>query len=124
MGQGQGQNGVNQFSGELLDVINSVFGSFDVFKQKFEDVVKICFGLGWVWLVVKDGKFDVVFIVNQDNLLMGEVIVGVSGILILGVDVWEYVYYFNYQNCCFDYFVVFWNVVNWDEVLKCYVVVK
>lgn len=45
-------------------------------------------------------------------------------ILILGLDVWEYVYYLKYKNVCLDYIVVFWNVINWDEVNKCFEVVK
>lgn len=124
MGQGQGQNGANQPSGELLDAINSAFGSFDAFKQKFEDAAKTRFGSGWAWLVVKDGKLDVVSTANQDNPLMGEAIAGVSGTPILGVDVWEHAYYLNYQNRRPDYFAAFWNVVNWDEVSKRYAAAK
>lgn len=37
-------------------------------------------------------------------------------ILIIGFDVWEYVYYLCYQNKCVDYVVVFWNVVDWEKV--------
>nr|1Y67_A Chain A, Manganese Superoxide dismutase [Deinococcus radiodurans]1Y67_B Chain B, Manganese Superoxide dismutase [Deinococcus radiodurans]1Y67_C Chain C, Manganese Superoxide dismutase [Deinococcus radiodurans]1Y67_D Chain D, Manganese Superoxide dismutase [Deinococcus radiodurans]2AW9_A Chain A, Superoxide dismutase [Mn] [Deinococcus radiodurans]2AW9_B Chain B, Superoxide dismutase [Mn] [Deinococcus radiodurans] len=124
MGQGQGQNGANQPSGELLDAINSAFGSFDAFKQKFEDAAKTRFGSGWAWLVVKDGKLDVVSTANQDNPLMGEAIAGVSGTPILGVDVWEHAYYLNYQNRRPDYLAAFWNVVNWDEVSKRYAAAK
>lgn len=124
MGQGQGQNGANQPSGELLDAINSAFGSFDAFKQKFEDAAKTRFGSGWAWLVVKDGKLDVVSAANQDNPLMGEAIAGVSGTPILGVDVWEHAYYLNYQNRRPDYLAAFWNVVNWDEVSKRYAAAK
>lgn len=68
-----------------------------------------------------DGKLEICFIVNQDNLIMGE---GCKGKVIFGLDVWEYVYYLYYQNCCLDYINVFFNVINWDEVVKCYVVVK
>ena len=124
MGQGQGQNGANQPSGELLDAINSAFGSFDAFKQKFEDAAKTRFGSGWAWLVVKDGKLDVVSTANQDNPLMGEAIAGVSGTPILGVDVWEHAYYLNYQNRRPDYLAASWNVVNWDEVSKRYAAAK
>ncbi|WP_339095854.1 superoxide dismutase [Mn] [Deinococcus sp. VB343] len=120
MGQGQG----GQPSGELLEAINSAFGSFDAFKQKFEDAAKTRFGSGWAWLVVKDGKLDVVSTANQDNPLMGEAVAGVSGTPILGVDVWEHAYYLNYQNKRPDYLAAFWNVVNWDEVAKRYAAAK
>ena len=125
MGQGQGgQNGANQPSGELLDAINSAFGSFDAFKQKFEDAAKTRFGSGWAWLVVQNGQLAVVSTANQDNPLMGEAVAGVSGTPILGVDVWEHAYYLNYQNRRPDYLAAFWNVVNWDEVSKRYAAAK
>lgn len=120
MGPGKG----GQPSGELADAINSAFGSFDAFKEKFEDAAKTRFGSGWAWLVVKDGKLAVVSTANQDNPLMGEAIAGVSGTPILGVDVWEHAYYLNYQNKRPDYLKAFWNVVNWDEVSKRYASAK
>ena len=120
MGQGKG----GQPSGEVLEAINSAFGSFDAFKQKFEDAAKTRFGSGWAWLVVKDSKLDVVSTANQDNPLMGEAVAGVSGTPILGVDVWEHAYYLNYQNKRPDYLAAFWNVVNWDEVAKRYAAAK
>ena len=120
MGGGKG----GQPSGELLDAINSAFGSFDAFKEKFEDAAKTRFGSGWAWLVVQNGKLAVVSTANQDNPLMGEGVAGVSGTPILGVDVWEHAYYLNYQNRRPDYLKAFWNVVNWDEVAKRYAAAK
>ncbi|RTR28303.1 superoxide dismutase [Mn] [Deinococcus radiophilus] len=116
MGSGQG----GQPSGELMQAIESAFGSFDAFKEKFEEAAKTRFGSGWAWLVVKDGQLDVVSTANQDNPLMGEAVAGTSGTPILGVDVWEHAYYLNYQNKRPDYLKAFWNVVNWDEVAKRY----
>ncbi len=118
------QNENNAPTGELLDAINSAFGSFDAFKEKFEDAAKTRFGSGWAWLVVKDGQLAVVSTANQDNPLMGEAVAGVSGTPILGVDVWEHAYYLNYQNRRPDYLKAFWNLVNWDEVAKRYAAAK
>ena len=120
MGQGKG----GQPTGELMDAINAAFGSFDAFKEKFEDAAKTRFGSGWAWLVVQGGKLAVVSTANQDNPLMGEAVAGVSGTPILGVDVWEHAYYLNYQNKRPDYLKAFWNVVNWDEVAKRYAAAK
>lgn len=120
MGQGKG----GQPTGELMDAINAAFGSFDAFKEKFEDAAKTRFGSGWAWLVVQGGKLAVVSTANQDNPLMGEPVAGVSGTPILGVDVWEHAYYLNYQNKRPDYLKAFWNVVNWDEVAKRYAAAK
>lgn len=122
--QVMGPNAGGQPSGELLEAINSAFGSFDAFKEKFEDAAKTRFGSGWAWLVVKGGKLEVVSTANQDNPLMGEAVAGVSGTPILGVDVWEHAYYLNYQNKRPDYLKAFWNVVNWQEVSKRYAAAK
>ncbi|MFC3835518.1 MULTISPECIES: superoxide dismutase [Mn] [Deinococcus] len=115
-----GPQGSGQPSGELLQAITDAFGSYDAFKEKFEDAAKTRFGSGWAWLVVKDGKLSVVSTANQDNPLMGEAIAGTSGTPILGVDVWEHAYYLNYQNKRPDYLKAFWNAVNWAEVQKRY----
>src|SRR3954454_1953023 len=40
-------------SGELADAINSAFGSFDEFKEKFEANGVAQFGSGWTWLVIE-----------------------------------------------------------------------
>ncbi|MDL2344676.1 superoxide dismutase [Mn] [Deinococcus sp. MIMF12] len=116
-GQGQPQ-------GELAGAIEQAFGSFDAFKQKFEDAAKTRFGSGWAWLVVQGGQLAVVSTANQDNPLMGEAVAGVRGTPILGVDVWEHAYYLNYQNRRPDYLAAFWNVVNWDEVARRYAEAK
>ena len=122
--QVMGPNQGGQPSGELMDAITSAFGSFDAFKEKFEDAAKTRFGSGWAWLVVKNGVLDVVSTANQDNPLMGEAVAGVSVTPVLGVDVWEHAYYLNYQNRRPDYLKAFWNAVNWDEVSRRYSAAK
>ncbi|PIH00044.1 superoxide dismutase [Mn] [Deinococcus sp. UR1] len=119
-----GPQASGQPSGELADAITAAFGSFDAFKEKFEDAAKTRFGSGWAWLVVKDGALAVVSTANQDSPLMGEGVAGVSGTPILGVDVWEHAYYLNYQNKRPDYLKAFWSVVNWDEVARRYTAAK
>ncbi|MEM8893421.1 MAG: superoxide dismutase [Bacteroidota bacterium] len=103
-------------SGDLAAAIDSAFGSFDDFKQKFSDAAATRFGSGWAWLCVVDGKLEVCSSANQDNPLMPGI--GCGGTPILGLDVWEHAYYLNYQNRRPDYISAFFNVVNWDEVAK------
>lgn len=118
LGASKGES--NAPSGALADAIALAFGSFDAFKEKFEDAAKTRFGSGWAWLVVQGGKLAVVSTANQDSPLMGEGVAGVSGTPVLGVDVWEHAYYLNYQNKRPDYLKAFWSVVNWDEVARRY----
>lgn len=106
--------------GRLADAIKAAFGSFDEFKAKFEAAGLKRFGSGWAWLVSHNGQLEVVSTANQDNPLMGRAIAGCEGQPLLGVDVWEHVYYLKYQNKRGDYLKAFWNVVNWAEVAKHY----
>lgn len=109
-----GPNAGGQPSGSLADAINSAFGSFDAFKEKFNNAGATRFGSGWAWLIVKDGKLEVSSTPNQDNPLMD--VAEVKGTPILGADVWEHAYYLKYQNKRADYLNAFWNAVNWKKV--------
>ena len=100
--------------GKIAEAINSTFGSFDAFKEKFNTAGTTRFGSGWAWLIVKDGKLEVTSTPNQDNPLMD--VAEVKGTPVLGVDVWEHAYYLKYQNKRPDYLAAFWNVVNWKKV--------
>ena len=101
-------------TGKLADDIKAVFGSFETFKEKFEAGGVGRFGSGWVWLVVKDGKLEIMSTANQDNPIMD----GIKPVF--GCDVWEHAYYLKYQNRRPDYLKAWWNVVNWNEVNKYY----
>jgi Fe-Mn family superoxide dismutase len=103
-------------SGKLADAINSAFGSFDAFKEKFATAGATRFGSGWAWLIVKDGKLEVSSTPNQDNPLMD--VAEVKGTPILGVDVWEHAYYLKYQNKRPAYLTAIWNVINWSKVAE------
>jgi len=101
-------------SGELSRAIDSAFGSFDEFKNKFSQAAATRFGSGWAWLYVKDGKLQLGSTPNQDSPVME------GGKPILGLDVWEHAYYLNYQNRRPDYVQAWWNVVNWSGVEENY----
>jgi superoxide dismutase, Fe-Mn family len=111
-------------SGDLAAAIDSTFGSFQTFKEKFADAAATRFGSGWAWLIVEGGKLKIGSTANQDSPLMGEAVAGVSGTPILGLDVWEHAYYLNYQNRRPDYVTAFWNVVDWDAVAARYAAAK
>jgi len=112
-------NGGGKPSGALADDIASTFGSFDDLVEKFNNAALTRFGSGWAWLIVDgNGKLQVTSTPNQDNPVMD--IAEVKGSPILGLDVWEHAYYLRYQNRRPDYVNAFWDVVNWDEVVKRY----
>ena len=112
-------NGGGEPSGELASAIESSFGSFAEFKTLFSKAAGTRFGSGWAWLCVhKGGKLEVCSTANQDNPLMNGI--GCGGYPILGLDVWEHAYYLNYQNRRPDYVSGFFNVIDWDAVLKSY----
>lgn len=102
-----------QPTGKLSEAVNSAFGGFDSFKEKFTAAAVGRFGSGWAWLV-KDpsGKLDIISTANQDSPLME------GRFPVLGLDVWEHAYYLKYQNRRPDYIAAWWNVINWNEVGK------
>jgi Fe-Mn family superoxide dismutase len=105
--------------GELGRMIDSTFGSFDNFKTTFNDAATKRFGSGWAWLAIdKDGKLQVTSTANQDSPLMQSVYP------LLGLDVWEHAYYLKYQNRRPEYINAWWNIVNWEEVDRLYLIAR
>lgn len=106
-------------SDRLKQAIEKQFGSFDKFKDEFNNAAKTRFGSGWAWLIVaENGTLKVTSTANQDNPLMD--IAESKGTPILALDVWEHAYYLKYQNKRPDYITAFWNIINWEEVDKRY----
>jgi len=98
------------YGGAVADAINSSFGSFDTFREKFSNSAALLFGSGWAWLVWSNNELQIVTTANQDNPLSQ------GKIPILGIDVWEHAYYLKYQNRRPEYVSAFFNVINWDTV--------
>ena len=109
-----GPNAGGEPSGVLAGEITKAFGSFTDFQTKFNEAGTKRFGSGWVWLVSKDGKLEIISTANQDNPISERYKV------IMGNDVWEHAYYLKYKNVRADYLKAWWNVVNWQEVEKRY----
>ncbi|MFX3619391.1 MAG: superoxide dismutase [Sporolactobacillus sp.] len=102
-------------SGELKEAIDSQLDGFESFKTKFSLAAAGQFGSGWAWLSLdKNKQLKISSTPNQDNPLMqGEV-------PLLGLDVWEHAYYLKYQNKRPEYIKNFFNVINWQYVVKKY----
>lgn len=99
-------------TGAIAAGITSTFGSFDKFKELFNQAAATRFGSGWAWLSDEKGKLIVHNTANQDSPLAE------GRKPIFGLDVWEHAYYLKYQNRRADYVTAWWNVINWDEVNK------
>ena len=109
-----GPNAGGEPSGELAEAINQTFGSFATFKEQFSAAAAGVFGSGWAWLVLNNGRLEIVTRPNQDSPYM-------DGLYpVMGLDVWEHAYYLKYQNRRPEYIANWWNVVNWDAVAQRY----
>lgn len=98
-------------SGAIAEAINNSFGSFDAFKQQFNQAGVNRFGSGWIWLIRSpQGQLQIVSTPNQDTPVLD------GDYPIMGNDVWEHAYYLKYQNRRAEYLDNWWNVVNWAEV--------
>ena len=115
-----GPNGGGEPAGALGEAIQSAFGSFDAFKEKFEAAGATRLGSGWAWLFVNNqGQLEVASTPNQDNPVMDG-----SGKPVIGCDVWEHAYYLRYQNRRPDYMKAWWNVVDWNAAAVNYEAAK
>jgi Fe-Mn family superoxide dismutase len=99
----------NTPSGPLAEKLTAGFGSFEEFKKQFSAAALSLFGSGWVWLVEKNGKLEIMTTPNQDTPLSS----GARAILTL--DVWEHAYYLKHQNRRAEYIEAWWQVVNWED---------
>ena len=81
------------------------------FSEQFKNAGVTQFGSGWAWLVMKEGRLEIMKTLNADTPLAH----GLKPILT--VDVWEHAYYLDYQNRRPDYLGAFIDkLINWDFV--------
>lgn len=97
-------------TGEIAKAIDRDFGSFEAFQKQFAEAAGKRFGSGWAWLILENGKLEILSLPNQDAPQME------GKYPLLGIDVWEHSYYLKHQNRRADYVTAWWNVVNWDFV--------
>ncbi|HOK09355.1 MAG TPA: superoxide dismutase [Candidatus Hydrogenedens sp.] len=109
-----GNGGGGKPSGELLELIERDFGSYDAFQNQFSSAANAVEGGGWALLHYRpaDGRLIVLQAENQHKLTSW------GTFPILGIDVWEHAYYLKYQNNRAEYVKAWWNVVNWSQVQK------
>lgn len=98
---------VHEPSGDLMEAIEGYFGSFEEFKNSFEENAMSVFGSGWTVLVSdSEGNLSIRNVKNQDVLLCENL----EAIILF--DVWEHAYYLKYRNLRADYVKNLWNVIR------------
>lgn len=65
--------GGGEAPGELGSAISTAFGSFEKFKELFNQAATTRFGSGWAWLVwSEEGKLHIYSTANQDSPVIGD----------------------------------------------------
>jgi Fe-Mn family superoxide dismutase len=97
----------------VLKRIQTAFGSFENFREKFIDAAVAQFGSGWVWLISSHGKLEILATHDADNPLTR------NAQALWTCDVWEHAYYLDYQQERAQFVAaVIDNIANWQWVSK------
>ncbi len=98
----------------LMEQINKDFGSYESFKEQFNEAAKTVEASGWcllVW-VPKFNRLEILQCEKHQNLTLW----GCKPLLVL--DMWEHSYFLQYKANRPEYIKAFWNIVNWNVVNK------
>ena len=105
----------NRPSGALGTAIQEAFGSFEAFKEQFQQKGVTLFGSGWVWLSAdKAGKLAITQEANAGNPIRS------GRTPLLTFDVWEHAYYLDYQNRRAAHLAALWPIIDWSVVAARY----
>ena len=105
------KGGASAPSGELAKAIDTSFGSFTAFQDKWTAAAMSVFGSGWAWLTwTRATGLAIQTAPNQDSPLSS------GQVPLLGIDVWEHAYYLKYQNRRAEYVAAFAKVVDWEAI--------
>jgi Fe-Mn family superoxide dismutase len=100
-------------TGEVADAINSAFGSYDSFVEKFKEAATTQFGSGWAWLVDSGSGLEIMKTSNADLPMKH------NAKALLTIDVWEHAYYIDFRNARPNYISTFIDsLINWDFVAQ------
>ena len=100
--------------GDIAAAIDSAFGSFDDFRDKFIAAGTSQFGSGYAWLIAAKGELEIIATANAVPPL------ALESDALLGCDVWEHAYYIDYRNARPKYLEEIWKLINWDFVAANY----
>ena len=89
--------------------IDASFGDYRGFRQAFTEAAAGRFASGWTWLVLSQGRLEIMTTANALNPMV------YGKLPLLTLDVWEHAYYLDYQNRRAEYVQAFLDhLLNWD----------
>jgi len=92
------------------------WGTLDAFKADFESKGVSLFGSGWVWLAAQE---DGTLVIIQESNAGNPVTKNLRPLLTF--DVWEHAYYLDYQNRRAAHLSALWQILNWPEIERRFV---
>lgn len=93
----------NKPTGDIKDLIEKRYKTFEDFKNQFNDIASKIQGSGWCYLA-KDGSIKTI-----DNHKW-------KTDIILIVDMWEHSFYLDYPADKKTYLQKIWQIINWDTI--------
>lgn len=105
------KNPVKEPQTNTIALINKYFGSFEQFKDLFNQKAKTNFGSGWTWLVINpDKSLEIVNTSGHDCPISNQ------QFPLFTIDIWEHTYYLKWQNRRPEWIESFWNILDWKYV--------
>lgn len=95
---------------KFMQVLIKSYGSYDNFVNKFKEIANKLVGSGYTFLVLNQGKLDIINMSNQENPYT----YGMIPLLVL--DLWEHAYYLKYKNNRQQYIDNFFKIINYEKV--------
>jgi len=102
--------GGGQPRGSFAKLIESSFGSFDLFRKQFAAAAKAAEASSWALLSYEPLGDRLIIVAAESHQNMG--FQGSQPVLAL--DTWEHAYYLRYRNDRAAYVDKFFDVINWD----------
>ena len=100
--------------GELLELIERDFGSFEAFQKQMTEVASTVMGSGWaalVWEPLAQRLLTCQIYDHQSNI-------GQGSLPLMVIDAWEHAYYLQYKNAKTEFFNAVWHLWRWNDVAE------
>jgi superoxide dismutase, Fe-Mn family len=99
---------------DIQKALHEIYQSGEAFEKAFSEAALSVFGSGWAWIVLGDGKLEIMTTPNQDSPLSQ------GKIPIIGLDMWEHSFYLKRNSDKATYLQDFFEVLNWDQAEENY----